>query len=174
MGIFLIFWGCALAATVSYFVSTSVGVLAGGIFVLGGVIILVRQTNGTHSARNDNVDIFANERFRLEQCRGGLDIKTRFFVKYRKDETIFDAYTQLQKAIIAHINSCERYMSSYDYHLCPPPKYLHKHVLAAETCVAKLSELSDLCLQLEDSASDVSTEDVSNFLTSMSELLEED
>lgn len=128
----------------------------------------------SNTARTTSEDLFERELARINKCAKSVAIKQDFFSRYEKDSTMWQAFVTLRDAIKERGRRADEYVKHYDYALRPTPTYLHKQVHAAEELARKLSELSDLCLQIDDAASDVDASYVGDLMSSLQDLIEED
>ena len=154
------------------FVCTLVGLWPAAIMVTAITISLVIVL--TNTGRSVSENLFTRELTRIDKCIMSVNIKQDFFGRYDKDSAMWQAFTTLRDAIKERRRRAHEYVKHYDYVMRPSPTYLHKQVNAAEELARKISELSDLCLQIDDAASDVDASYVGDLMSSLQDLIEED
>jgi len=109
-----------------------------------------------------------------EKACGSLETKREQFEGYPRDDSLRQTFDLISKRIILNMDRANRYIDSYDYVTLPDPVYLRKVANNSSEMIRKLNELSDLALQIEDSATDVDSSSADYMLEALRDLLKED
>lgn len=122
----------------------------------------------------DRKKIFGPERKVLSGALASVLIKIDFFDDYGKDSSVRKAYDMICAHIVRNVRSAIRWIDAYDYVLKPGKDYLTGIVSNTKQLSAKLSELSDTCIRIDDSADKTDTAYADDLLASLRDMLADD
>lgn len=111
------------------------------------------------------------ERFTREIL--SINIKEEFFKQSDPESSVWKSYELIKNKIISNIESATVYIKQYDFVLMPDKDYVDKKVKENEKLVKKLSELSDLVIQIQDSTSEVDDSFADDMLNALKRMVEE-
>ena len=94
----------------------------------------------------------------------------RTFCQYEEDNSIRKTFEILNRRVWSNAEKACRFMKNYNYTSGQNMGYLTELVKDCETAVQKLSELSDLVTQVEDSASEVDISYVDDMLAALKQV----
>ncbi|MBO5434368.1 hypothetical protein J6A31_00905 [bacterium] len=136
---------------------------------------LIQDNNPMTALRkSDKKHLFTSEIEVLEKSIQSVDFYSDIFTKYESGDKIRDMYDSLSERAHDNIDKATRWIRGYNYIANPPRDYILKLVQTNLSIVAKLSELNDLLLQVEDSTSDTDMSFVDDMLVSLKEMLSSD
>lgn len=92
--------------------------------------------------------------------------------EYDAESSITKSYELLSSQMNNIIESASKYVKTYDWHTRPKPKYLLDLVDQSNKLVARLHELQELILKVDDSTSDVDITYVDDLLQALREVQE--
>lgn len=119
----------------------------------------------------DKRKLFSNQTYTLAAAWHSVLLKEDFFREPGTADSIRESYEMIREAIEHDVQSAVNFMQHYDWIQKPDPKYLNKTCSHADALAKKLSELSDIVLEINDSASDVDISFADNMLESLKELV---
>lgn len=93
------------------------------------------------------------------------------FSGYPPDNSIHETFEYLDKKAYQNAERGYRWIKTYNYISCPSHKYIIELTNNCYEISKKLSELNELMIKVEDSASDVDISYVDDLLASLKELL---
>ena len=120
----------------------------------------------------DKQGFFSRQRQELLEAKYVADSKSEFFEgSCEEDDSVMQTYTLICERIESNIKSALRFIGQYDYINYPSYSYLDRLEKDSRDMVHRLNDLSELVLQIEDSASDVDITFADSMLESLKEVL---
>lgn len=115
--------------------------------------------------------LFSGEAASLLQSYEGVLSKKVFFEA--QTDSVQHAYDIICRRVLFDIESAVLYMSSYDYANRPNTKILTKLVWDAQQMAADMNQLSDLVFKIDQDASQVNIDGLSDFLEALEKISNE-
>lgn len=101
------------------------------------------------------------------------EIKREFFEEQGIDSSLYRSYQLIHNKMLSLANSAYRYIKFYDYILQPSRTYTAGLGRSCRTLAEKLSELSDLAMQIDDTSCEVDSTYADDMLKSLQDILKE-
>lgn len=100
------------------------------------------------------------------------EVKREFFEEQGLDSSLYSSYQLIHNKMLSLANSAYRYIKFYDYILMPNRTYAVRICESCRTLAGKLSELSDLAMQIDDTSCGVDSSYADDMLKSLQDILE--
>ncbi len=154
-----------------------------GLTGLISVVFFVYRATGSISVHSsiDSLDLPDDAKICLrtpynvcvKACKS-VETKKEQFMSYPESDSLRKTYELIRNRVVVNMDRACKYASNYDYITLPDPEYLRKLAQNSKEMVDKLNELSDLALQVEDTATEVGTAEADDMLAALREILKED
>lgn len=148
------------------------------VYMIISNVKLVRQMDNMYLLRKfKNKGLFISEIEILEQAVQSVDFYNDVFSKYEPGDAIRDVYDETSKRICINIDKAIRWLECYNYENRHTFNTSHEYIINlandSKSFVTKMTELVDMLIRVDDTASDTDMCFVDDILQSLREVLNE-
>lgn len=148
------------------------------VYMIVSNIKLVRQMDNIYMLRKfKNKGLFVNEIEILEQAVQSVEFYNEVFSKYEQGDVIRDVYDETSKRIYNNVDKAIRWLECYNYENRHTFGTSHDYIINlandSKAFVTKMTELVDMLIMVDDTASETDMCFVDDILQSLKEVLNE-
>lgn len=179
-----IFVGIAVLTLAGKYAFVVVGSILGGLYIIGSLhwYFITSKKEAKKSADDykqalivlDKGKKFTKQINMIVDAMRSYDIKREFFDTVADNESITKAVDLIHQKIVHNYESAKTFLKYYDWKLKPASPYFDKLAESSKLMSVKLSELTELISEVQDSTSDVDISYVVDFTSSLSSMIEDD
>lgn len=143
-------------------------------FVISNVRMMKSESPIERLKKADERRLFRKEINVIITTVESVEFYREVFSKFDESSPVIRTFNILAEKTESNVDKAVNWISTYNYHTRPPKNYLDSLVSSCQAISAKLSELNELVIKIDDDTNDVDMTFVDDMLSSLKEIVEDE